>query len=243
MGQVFDGLCRALKMTGPFYFMNTGRIVKSKSASEFTTITNRIAKSDALTLEQKGMMLHLLSLPADWIIYKQNLYDQMKADKQGTIDRVFAELINLGYIISERVTDSKSRFIGWDYTIIDNPDSEIYRNRKSPKSEITDIGQNAPILNTNSIQKTNNILNTKTLSWFRAQLDEIYMGNVKIIHKGKDIEKAIEESYMHLASDQNRLHNADGADCKRLLNSWLSNAKGTKPKKQRMSDEEFLKGI
>jgi len=48
---------------------------------------------------------------------------------------------------------------------------------------------------------------------------------------------------MHLASDQNRLHNADGADCKRLLNSWLSNAKGTKPKKQRMSDEEFLKGI
>lgn len=74
----------------------------------------------------------------------------------------------------------------------------------------------------------------KTLAWFESQIDEIYLENLKMTHKGKDIQQAIKEAYNHVASDSLRLHNLDGAGAKRLVNTWLTNMKATngKPKTQ-----------
>jgi len=72
-----------------------------------------------------------------------------------------------------------------------------------------------------------NVSESKTLAWFESQIDEMYLENLKMTHKGKDIPQAIKESYNHIASDTLRLHNLDGAGAKRLVNTWLTNTRNT----------------
>ncbi len=73
----------------------------------------------------------------------------------------------------------------------------------------------------------------KGIEWFRSQIDEIYMDTLKFNHKGKDIERAIKESFMHLSADKQKLHIADSASCKKLVNTWLSNMKPEIVKEQK----------
>jgi len=63
----------------------------------------------------------------------------------------------------------------------------------------------------------------KDLNWYQSQFDEMFLEVIRMTHKTKDIPQAINESYIHLASDEVRLSMANKADCKRLLNTWLSN--------------------
>ena len=70
----------------------------------------------------------------------------------------------------------------------------------------------------------------KDLNWYQSQFDEMFLEVLRMTHKTKDIPQAINESYLHLMSDEVRLSMADKADCKRLLNTWLSNTKVTKKK-------------
>jgi hypothetical protein len=67
--------------------------------------------------------------------------------------------------------------------------------------------------------------NTKTLDWFKNQIDSIFMESMKMNHKGKDIDQAIKDSYAHMAADPHRLARAEPSDCKKLLNTWLTNIK------------------
>lgn len=67
------------------------------------------------------------------------------------------------------------------------------------------------------------------LDFWKNQLDEIWLCNMRMIHKGKDINEAIEQSFGYLISDDLRLHNTEISDFKRLVNGWLSN---TRPQKK-----------
>lgn len=78
----------------------------------------------------------------------------------------------------------------------------------------------------------------KTLDWFKNQIDDIYLENLKMAHPGKDIDQALKEAYNHVASDSLRLQNLDGAGAKRLLNTWLTNSKTVKKQE---STSDFLK--
>lgn len=64
--------------------------------------------------------------------------------------------------------------------------------------------------------------------WFESQIDEIYLERMKMNHKGKDIRRAIIDSFAYLSADDERLKNADASDCKKLLNTWLTNQKITR---------------
>lgn len=98
--------------------------------------------------------------------------------------------------------------------------------------------------NRNRNEDLNNTNNeSKNQKWFDDQIDQLFREKMQIVHKGKDIDRAIAESYLHLASDQNRLINANAGDCKRLLNTWLSNQKVKKQAQQQMTDDEFLSKI
>ena len=77
--------------------MNTGQIIKSRTTERFTTLPNDLIKSKGLTLDEKGLLSYLLSLPADWVLYKQNLYTSLP-DKKGSIDRAFKNLQKKNYI-------------------------------------------------------------------------------------------------------------------------------------------------
>lgn len=127
--------------------MNTGQIIKSKTTERFTTLPNDVIRSKDLTLEEKGFLAFLLSLPSDWVLYKSNLYKELP-DAKGTIDRVFRNLQDKGYILSVRVHDKIGQFVGWNHIVYDYP------YQVEPSSTNAEVGQSAPILKTNSIQKT-----------------------------------------------------------------------------------------
>lgn len=138
---------------------NTGRIIKSKNAGNYTTIPNEVCRATNISLEEKGLLTYLLSLPADWVVYRQNLYNQLP-DPKFKIDRTFRSLQDKGFINSIRMHDESSgKFIGWEHIVNDTsptlrkPDIGETRDRLNPKSVITEIGETRPItkkdINTN----------------------------------------------------------------------------------------------
>lgn len=147
---------------------NVGQIIKSKLTERFVTLSNDLARSENLTMEEVGLMAYILSLPSDWVIYKKNLYEGRPIDTKGAIDRVFKSLQDKGYILSVRVINPKGQFIGWNHVIYDFPSTngilptptmtDVGQNDTKPISIMTDVGQNAPI------QKKEDITldNTKT---------------------------------------------------------------------------------
>ena len=80
-------------------------------------------------------------------------------------------------------------------------------------------------INQLTTEPINQLTNSKNLEWFLKQFDEIFVENLKMTHKGKDFMQAAKESYAHLAADPVRLKMAESSDCKKLLNTWLSNQK------------------
>lgn len=72
----------------------------------------------------------------------------------------------------------------------------------------------------------------KDARWYESQFDEIFLEQMQITHKGKDIQQAIRESFAHLGADKIRLYNAENADCKKLLNTWLAKMNSTKKEKK-----------
>lgn len=130
--------------------MNTGRIIKKTYSENFTIIPNSIAQDNTLMLEEKALLVYILSLPSDWVIYKQNLYKSLP-DKVGKIDRAFKGLQQKGYINSFKVHGEDGKFIGWNHIVYDQPEPIT----EKPKVGFTEVGENTPIQRTNYLQNTN----------------------------------------------------------------------------------------
>lgn len=166
--------------------MNTGQIVKSKTAGQFVTLTNEIARSGLLSLKAKGLLVHLLSLPSDWVLYKANLYNSIN-EKKGTIDAAFRELQLKGFVISVKVVDNLGRFVGWNHVVYDQP-AEIGETRHSENPTIgkSEIGETAPIQRNISTKKDNIQINNKDkeLVFFSSEWEELW--NVWIQYKKEE---------------------------------------------------------
>tara|TARA_R110000868_G_scaffold83813_8_gene236717 strand:+ start:10504 stop:11235 length:732 start_codon:yes stop_codon:yes gene_type:complete len=139
--------------------MNTGQIVRAKSVRDFTMVKNDVLRSKSLTIEERGLLVYLLSLPEDWILYKSKLHENMP-DSKGTIDRVFKGLQDKGYVISVKVIDTQTKvFKGWNHVVYEDPILEESDTREKPTSAFADIGQSMPIqrqsINTNTDINTN----------------------------------------------------------------------------------------
>lgn len=132
-------------------------IIKSKSVDRFTAIDNEIIRSFDLTLEERGLLIFLLSLRHDWVIYKTTLHDRVGCSK-GTLDRVFKGLQDKGYIVSVKVINELGHFNGWNHVVYD-----------VPTSANADIGESAPISNT----KLNSKLYIKKTKFIKPTANEV----------------------------------------------------------------------
>lgn len=81
---------------------NRTTIVKSKLHRDFTIIPNEILKRTDVSLQAKGLFCYILSLPDDWIVYKNKLA-VMTGESRRQINNAFAELEKKGYLISTDV--------------------------------------------------------------------------------------------------------------------------------------------
>jgi hypothetical protein len=148
---------------------NTGQIVRSKKngKTRYTPISNNILQSKTLTPEQKSILVHLLSLPEDWIVYKTEIWKEMNIGRD-RFNKSWVGLVKMGYIVSVKIIDSKSNLIkGYNHIVYEEPildllavgltEIQAYRRPECIQSNN---------LKSNNIQSNNiknyNILDTRT---------------------------------------------------------------------------------
>lgn len=102
---------------------NTGQIVRSKKTgkSRYTPISNEILQSQTLTPEQKSILVHLLSLPEDWVVYKTEIWKSMNIGRD-RFHKSWKGLVELGYIHSIKVIDTNTNLIrGYNHIVYEEP--------------------------------------------------------------------------------------------------------------------------
>jgi hypothetical protein len=109
---------------GFFYAMqNTGQILRSKKTgkSRYTPISNEILQSSELAPEEKSILVHLLSLPEDWVVYKGIIWRNMNMGRD-RFNKNWKGLVDKGYIVSIRVIDTETNLIkGWNHIVYEEP--------------------------------------------------------------------------------------------------------------------------
>lgn len=137
--------------------------VKNKTAN-FTIMLNEAFKRKDLSARAKGILAYILTLPDNWQLYKNELYNNFTEGKYA-LDSAFSELEEKGYIHKEKSRNKEGLFTGWDYTVYESPPTtqftEVGENRQSenPKSV------NQPLLSTDSSLSTDK---TKYISRFNV---------------------------------------------------------------------------
>jgi hypothetical protein len=169
---------RKVVLASFFYLMNTGQIVKGKRKHDFAIIPNEISQSKQLTMQEKGMLCFLLSLPENWILYKKNLYEQMP-DSKYTIDMVFSSLQGKGYIFSSRQMDpATGKMVGWNHIVYDAP--QFDRDADLPISGNTDVGKNRESVNEGIYKETNT--NKETIK-YKYAFEDFWLAYDKKVDK------------------------------------------------------------
>ena len=134
---------------------NNGQIIRSSKngKSNYTPISNEILQSKILTCEQKSILVHLLSLPSDWSIYKTTFWKQMNIGRDRYL-KAWKGLVELGYIVENVITGKNNLIEGYSYIVYEEP---ISVNPSSSQPEI-DIQKNSlseiPNIGNTEIQST-----------------------------------------------------------------------------------------
>ena len=71
-------------------------------------------------------------------------------------------------------------------------------------------------------------MNKMSFDYWKSQLDEIWLENIRMVHRGKDIDRGILEAFGDLISQPERLEQSSPNDFKKLVNSWLANQRRVK---------------
>jgi hypothetical protein len=147
---------------------NIGQILRSKKngKSRYTPINNNILQSKTLSPEQKSILVHLLSLPEDWIVYKTEIWKDMNIGRD-RFNKAWVILVKLGYIVSVRMIKPNGQLEGYNHIVYEEPVFELTEDQLTEIQSSGNQGVNKVIkkqsnnLQSNNI-KNNNILDTST---------------------------------------------------------------------------------
>lgn len=107
------------------------RVAKTR---DYTVMSNHHLRNKALSLKSKGLLSMMLSLPEDWNYTTRGL---SKICKEGTdsIGSALKELEQAGYIVRNRLRDSKGKITDVEYFIYETPHS---RGPDTPDKSLPD---------------------------------------------------------------------------------------------------------
>ena len=153
---------------------NSGRIIRSNKTgkSRYTPISNEILQSKVLTPEQKSILVHLLSLPENWIVYKTEIWKDMNIGRD-RFDKHWRVLVGLGYIVSIKVIDENTNLIrGYNHIVYEEP---IISGLLTTGFTETQGSRNSGCIQSNKLQ-SNNLENNKEENNNTSILEHPYTG-------------------------------------------------------------------
>lgn len=111
-------------------------IKKKEHKNNYTCVSNEILQRKDLSMQAKGLLVYLLSLPEDWEIHKSEVWKHF-SNGRDAVYRAFEELERKGYIQGKKYRDKKGR-IQYQYTVYEEPITPEYypeRNYRNGKPE------------------------------------------------------------------------------------------------------------
>ena len=126
---------------------NKSLIIRSAKSGKhnFTPICNELLKSKTLSLEAKGLISYILSLPETWNLLKEVVRKETGLGKT-KFERIWKECKEAGYIVSHKIKNDNNQFTGWFHEV-----SDIQINRHS--GNLT-IGKTGDIEKKDTIKET-----------------------------------------------------------------------------------------
>lgn len=96
-------------------------IRKARRGSDFTTIPNQTIRDPRLSVETLGILVSIISLPADWVIRKNDLQKRLRVGRR-ILDKSFKEMRDAGYLFEMDVVSNSTKFSGKGYLIYADSD-------------------------------------------------------------------------------------------------------------------------
>ena len=95
-------------------------VFRIEKTHDYTVMSNHHLRNAGLSLKSKGLLSMMLSLPEDWNYTTRGL---AKICKEGTdsIGSALKELERAGYIVRNRLRDSKGKIVDVEYVIYETP--------------------------------------------------------------------------------------------------------------------------
>ena len=81
---------------------NSGKITKFCKNKGYESLPREMLQDEHLSLEAIGLLSNLQSYSDNWKLYKTELYTRFSKNKRTSIDRIWEELVNAGYILQFR---------------------------------------------------------------------------------------------------------------------------------------------
>lgn len=94
-------------------------IKKKEHKHNYTCVSNEILQRNDLSMQAKGLLVYLLSLPQDWEVHKSEIWKHF-SNGRDAVYRAFEELERKGYITGKKYRDKKGRF-RVEYTVYEEP--------------------------------------------------------------------------------------------------------------------------
>lgn len=128
-----------------------------RRADNFTVLSNTVLDDDRLSFRARGLLVWLLSKPADWHIRSESIARRSPREGRDAIRSVMRELIEAGYLVVEKFQDERGRWFTVQ-TIHEEPvDSSLPPRPGKPPAGPTDTGHPGPLTSTEiSRTKTHN---------------------------------------------------------------------------------------
>ncbi|MDG0950026.1 hypothetical protein [Bacillus paranthracis] len=102
-------------------------IIRRRKTAQYSSLHNGLLQDKRLSYSARGLASYLLSLPEDWTIVKEQLYNHSEKDGRKIVDRCFIELLQYGYMIAgygyglKKGSRSKRPVKQYEYIISDIP--------------------------------------------------------------------------------------------------------------------------
>ena len=187
-------------------------IIKRAKREDFEVIPRATMQDNSISLDTKGLLFHLLSLPPDWVIHVWWLKRELKVGND-KMKRMLKELETAHYLVRSRINSGGGMF-KWDMEVHQEPQLTMVGLTVdgSTVDGLSIDGQphdkeNKEILNNTELEKTQPPLQQKNcgdILKFPKKLDVRFFDEVKGILKNRpDAQNYMDE--MAAAHDQNKI--------------------------------------
>ncbi|PGC59242.1 DNA-binding protein [Bacillus toyonensis] len=132
-------------------------IIRVEKNRNYSVINNTGLRDERLSWKAKGILAYILTLPDDWVFYREELATHAK-DGIDSLKSGMKELKEYGYVKRTPIRNDKNKIVSWETVIHEVPQEEPLADFppvENPPVEIPPV-ENPLLLNTN-IPSTNKL--------------------------------------------------------------------------------------